>query len=148
MTIEEQLLKLRDAKARLEDLIRHREDTYIFWNIWKYYAQKQSWYSDFIHEYHIPWPELKYFSKDLTGEIANDSFVSYEHGVKLWLQRKEVLDRIKATEGEIDQLLENLFCEQEVPLSRIAPYYGSSTSGVYNYMTDRPWFMRRKDKVK
>lgn len=146
--IDEQLQRLKETKQRLANLEKERQESYIFWSIWKHYAQNEPYFDTLKNKYEIPWKELKYNAKDTTGEIVNSNFVSYEHGEELWTERATILDRIQAYEEVIDECLEYLFCENEVPLSTIGKYYGASPSGVYNYLTSRPWFTRRKDKVK
>lgn len=145
--VDERLTKLKTAKEQLAIMEKERQESYIFWSIWKYYAQNYSWFDKFIHWHEIPWAELKYFHKDETSEIADGNFVTYEHGSELWLERKSILNKIELLEAEVDHLLESLFCKDEVSLAVIAPYYGASRSGVYNYMSSRPWFIKLKDKA-
>lgn len=139
---------LKKHKEELSKLEKQKQESYAFWSIWKHYAQNEPYFNGFIHKYEIPWEELKYHHKDEEGSIATGDFVTLQHGEKLWFTRYAILKNIEKTEQRIDELLEALHCKNEVPLAAIGPYYGASPSGVFNYMTSRPWFIRRKDKTK
>jgi len=126
------LEEVQRLRQNIEEVKKERQESKIFWDLWKYYAQYEPWYNEFIYDMdlRIPWEELKQLSKKKAS--IPDNFVSIEHGVRLWLERKSIIDKLTGLYGEVDRILQVLR-DRKVKLKTIAPYYGSSEYAVHNY---------------
>lgn len=146
MDVDVRLLKLEEARKELKRRVKDRECSNAFWMLFKYHAQDKPWWDELIHGLidgqWIPWSEIKYWTTK--NDEVDDSLVTLDYGRKLWRERRKILKDIYDLESLIDELLEDLYCNDVVPLELIGEYFGSGGSGAFNHMKDKPWFRHRK----
>lgn len=131
--VEEVLHLLKDKKERLSKLEKQRQVSYGFWSMWKFYAQNEDWFTDFIHTEWIPWDELRYSKKSDGSEFP----VSREHGERLWEERQGILNGILVLKREIVEHILWLR-EQNVSFETIGIYYGATAGGVCHFLKENP----------
>jgi len=129
-TNEALLEEVAICRQRIKVLEQKREDNYAFWSTWKFYAQNEAWFEEFIydHDLRIPWSELRYSYR---GDIY-EGFVTLEHGIKIWSERKNILQDVEDEKTYFDSVLQELR-SRRVTLKEIAPFYGSTVYAVHNY---------------
>ena len=130
--VESQLKGLKQIDDALSEMKVRRKESFAFWSIWKYYAQNQEWFNDFIKENDIPYDELKYPQKNDLSTIE----ASREYGQKLWDQRKEILDNIEDLKSQKNYRLVRLR-ESEVTFDVIGEALGVTPGAVHKYMVSQ-----------
>ena len=133
MTTDIRLQKLKNLKERLKILEKRTEETYAFWSLFRYYAQQEDWWTDFIHKLWIPWSELKFAFKSF-GEPS--MAVTWEEGERLWEQRQNSLMEYSLALQEIISLVKELYIESGYSLELIGKYYGASASAISQFLKD------------
>lgn len=130
--MDELLNKVQAIKRDQEVLNKEKTTNFAFWSLWKYYAQNEPWWDEFIQSNNIPFSELKYPQKNDLSRIT----ASREYGQKLWEQRKAILDGLEELRLELNETLV-LLKKENVTFKIIALFYGATEGGVHKYMVSQ-----------
>ena len=129
--MSDELEQIKETKQEYDLFCKKRELSYALWSMWKYIAQDEEWFDDFIHDQRIPYSELKALQKN-DGKIRAE-MISYDHGVQLWNQRKNILKQVDLIERRlVDVMVEAR--DKDIRFKEISKAYGVSIAGVMHFL--------------